>query len=521
MMRDIQLLDCTLRDGGYINEWKWGFATAKSIIHSLVSANVDIVEVGFLRNVNQYDENVTISNSIEDLNRLLPTNGHNTIFSAMAMRSNYDIDQLSTYSGSGIEMVRITAHDYDIFEGLEFAREVQRKGYKACINPINIMGYSDEKIIEILKAVNDIHPYQFSIVDTFGSMRRRDLDRIVSLADNNLSKDIRLGLHLHENMSLSCSLVQNYLDKFLCRPIAVDGSLMGMGRNPGNLPLELVADYLNEYMDKYYDIDFMMDAIYDHIAPIKGENAWGYSPAYFLSARFNLHRNYSEFLLKKGDLTNRDINHILSRISQEKKTVYDEMYIEQLYRDYEDNCIDDKASYSELLQKLRGKRVLLIAPGRSIRGNEELIIREAKADNRMVISINFVPQDIPIHMVFYSNSRRFSVEEGRTYSVIATSNIVDDNCDYRINYNRISSAFTGGCNSLVMMLKFLKDIGMDEVAIAGADGYDEQDDNYYDNSMRSLIKRDTSYNIDVAEAIKRIGIKVQFITPSRYELYMR
>ena len=69
------------------------------------------------------------------------------------------------------------------------------------------------------------------------------------------------------------------------------------------------------YFGGHYNIDDLMDAIQDHIAPIKGNCAWGYTPAYFLSARFNLHRNYAEHYLGKGDLTNRDINHILAAIA--------------------------------------------------------------------------------------------------------------------------------------------------------------------------------------------------------------
>jgi 4-hydroxy 2-oxovalerate aldolase len=101
-----------------------------------------------------------------------------------------------------------------------FAQTVKDKGYKLSINPINIMGYTDEKILWIIEQVNKIQPYQFSIVDTFGSMKRRDLDRIVSLVDNNLNKNIRVALHLHENMALSCSLAQKFVDKHLARPVA-------------------------------------------------------------------------------------------------------------------------------------------------------------------------------------------------------------------------------------------------------------------------------------------------------------
>ncbi|MDE6635751.1 MAG: aldolase catalytic domain-containing protein, partial [Lachnospiraceae bacterium] len=350
---DLQLLDCTLRDGGYINDWQWGFRRAKDVIHALVRADVDVVEVGFLRNVGEYNPDITVCNHIEELNELLPVNTRDTIFSAMAMRSNYDIKKLSPYNGKGIEMIRITAHDYDIEDGMDFAREVKEKGYKLSINPINIMGYSDERILWILKQVNEIHPYQFSIVDTFGSMKRRDLDRIVSLVDNNLDRDIRVALHLHENMSLSCSLAQNFIDKHLDRPVAVDGSLMGMGRIPGNLPLELIADYLNDYTDKNYDIDYLIDAIQDYIAPLKGESEWGYTPAYFLSAKFNLHRNYAEHYLRKGDLTNRDINHILARFDSDKATVFDAGYADMLYEDYKNDQIDETDDRKKLMQELK------------------------------------------------------------------------------------------------------------------------------------------------------------------------
>ena len=130
-MADVKLLDCTLRDGGYINDWHWGLGSARRIIQSLTRAGTDIVEVGFLRNVDGYDPDVTVCNTIEELNRLLPPEsqrGH-TIYSGMAMRSNYDISKLSPYDGHGIEIIRITAHDYDIRDGRS------RPGATRCPSP--------------------------------------------------------------------------------------------------------------------------------------------------------------------------------------------------------------------------------------------------------------------------------------------------------------------------------------------------------------------------------------------------
>lgn len=513
---DLKLLDCTLRDGGYINNWHWGFDTARDIIKQLVKAKVDVVEVGFLRNVDSYDPDISVCNRIEELNQLVPEDAGDTMFSGMAMRSNYDIKKLSPYSGHGIEMIRITAHDYDIKDGMDFAREVKAKGYKLSINPINIMGYSDDQILWIIDQVNNIHPYQFSIVDTFGSMKRRDLDRIVSLVDNNLDRSIRVALHLHENMSMATCLAQNFIDKRLRRPVAVDGSLMGMGRIPGNLPIELISDYLNDYTDKNYEIDYMMDAIQDYISPLKGETKWGYNPAYFLSARFNLHRDYAEHYLAKGDLTNRDINHILARFDRSKATAYDPKYADQLYFDYKNNQIDDSKDFSKLKEELSGKNILLIAPGKTVSTKKKDIVQYIAKNDPVVISVNFVPSEIEAQYTFYSNNRRLDILGTRHGKIIESSNLPGEKADFYINYNRLSGAFEQGCNSLIMLMKLLMDLGIENICVAGADGYSPSGDNYYNNSMWSPI-RDINFNNEVASAIEKIGINVKFITPSYYD----
>lgn len=513
---DLMLLDCTLRDGGYVNDWKWGFKTARDIIQSLVKAKVDVVEVGFLRNVEEYNSDISVCNHIEELNRLLPENPGNTIFSGMAMRSNYDINKLSPYCGSGIEMIRITAHDYDIEEGMNFAKEVKDKGYKLSINPINIMGYSDERILWITDKVNKIHPYQFSIVDTFGSMKRRDLDRIVSLVDNNLDRNIRVAVHLHENMSLSYSLAQQYVDKHLNRPIAIDGSLMGMGRTPGNLPIELIADYLNEYADKAYDIDYLMDAIQDYIAPIKGSTEWGYTPAFFLSARFNIHRNYAEHYLKKGDLTNRDINHILARIKSIKKTAFDEDYADKLYEEYKDHRIDDTIDRKRLAGELREKTVMLIAPGSTVTTHKMVILDYVATKNPIIISVNFIPDGIKPDYAFFSNNKRYDKITTYICKTIVTSNISDKKADFMIDYNSLTGAFDQGLNSFIMIIKLLKDMGVKEIVAAGADGYKEFGNNYYSSAMKSFSKHDNRFNLAVIEAIRSLDVKVEYLTPSEY-----
>lgn len=517
-MPDIKLLDCTLRDGGYVNNWKWGFERAKSIIRYLVQANVDVVEVGFLRDVDEYNPNITVCNHIEELNKLLPSNCGNSMFSAMAMRSNYDINKLTPYNGTGIEMIRITAHDYDIKEGLEFAKVVKEKGYKVSFNPINIMGYTDAQILWIIEKVNEIEPYQFSIVDTFGSMKKKDLDRIVSLIEHNLKPNIRVALHLHENMSLSFSLAQQFADKHLNRDIAIDGSLMGMGRIPGNLPIELIADYLNDNYDCKYDVNYMLDAIQDYIAPIKGESQWGYTPAYFLSARYNLHRNYAEYYLKKGDLTTRDINYLLSQFDSSKATVFDSKYADKIYENYKNNNpIDDCEARNNLMNEFFGRNILIMAPGSSILQQKEMIEQYIRENNPIVISINFVPEKFKTDYAFISNRKRLEILDNPDCKMITTSNINCKNSDYVLDYNKLIYDNNLECNSLIMFLNFLSTIGVNNVSIAGADGYSMDERNYYNTNIRNYTEHGEEFNQKIGDIITNLKTNVTFLTPSFYE----
>ena len=515
-MSNIRLLDCTLRDGGYINEWNFGYEPVKDIISSLIRANVEIVEVGFLRNVD-FDKNCTRWNSIKELKSVLPAEHKNTMISAMALHNFYDIDKLEPWDGTGVDMLRVTFHDYDIEEGLEFCRKAMEKGYKISCNPINIMGYSDAGVLWLVEQVNKLHPFAFSIVDTFGSMRQQDLDRIVSLVDNNLAKDIVLGLHLHENMALSFSLAQSFLNRHLVgRDVIVDASLLGMGRTPGNLCIELIADHLNLNFDKHYDIDLMLDAIQDHILPIKEKEPWGYSPPYFLSARYNLHRNYAEHFLGKGDLSNRDINHLLSRIVPEKKTAYDAAYADELYTAYKDNRIDDSAARAALLEKLSGRSILCLAPGSTLDSHAADIEAYIKEQKPVVIAANFVPLNLTPDFVFFTSGKRYEKISACPCPMIVTSNL-SGHYNYQLDYNKLAGAFQMGSNSLIMLLKLLSDMNVAAVALAGADGYDSQGDNYCDPRMKNHTPRGNDYNQAMAKAIGTQKMAVQFITPSHYE----
>lgn len=466
---DISLLDCTLRDGGYINSWRFGEKVINNIVRNLIEANIEFLEIGFLRNCD-YDKNVTCFNSIAEIKNHIPEDLKKSKLVAMALYTDYDIEKLEKCDGT-IEFIRITFHDYDYREGLQYCKKVIEKGYKIFINPINIMGFSDVDILNLLIEVNKINPYGFSIVDTFGSMTKKDLRRIYSLCENNLNEDITIGIHLHENLSSGLLLAQYFLEiKSPMRKCSIDGSLYGMGRQPGNLCLELMADYLNRQYVEQYDINPILDAIENYIEPIKIEKNWGYSTEYFLSAKNNVHRNYAEFLQKKGRLSSRGINQILREIYVEKHgTKFEEQYAEMKYREYENMPYEDKFCRDQLENILKDKHIVLVGPGKS--SSEILNIR---CSNMLVVSANFVPDMFEADFCFFSNIKRFDEYRGKINDnkTIITSNILREeeiNC-FVIDFSSLADCdgYSDSCS--ILLLRLMHQLKVREVHMIGFDG---------------------------------------------------
>ncbi len=521
-MTNIKLLDCTLRDGGYINDWNFGYHTIRRIIRQLVDSQVDYVEIGFLRNC-EYDRDKALYNNCSEMIPVLPEKKGNTMFTAMALHNKYDISKLEDYDGKTIDAVRVTFHDYDIDEGLAYISKVKEKGYKVFCNPINIMGYSDEMILNLLQKVNQIQPYAFSIVDTFGSMMKSDLLRIYSLIEHNLDKSVVIGLHLHENLALSYSLAQEFIAmKASERKSVIDASMLGMGRTPGNLCMELIMDYMNKTQGAVYDVNPVLDGIDDHIIQLKQIEPWGYSTAYALSAKFNLHRNYAEFLLGKGRLRAKQINHILASIENDKKTAYDESYIEDLYQKFQNHEVDDSGILAKLQDNLKGRKILILAPGSSLLKQRNEIESFLQSEEPIIISANFASGDYQQDYIFCSNAMRYgALAEREPGSVILiTSNLIDV-CEEQnvLNYSELCFDEKGNCdNCVIMLLKLLIKLGMEQVYIAGFDGYQEKGGNYVTSYMASQHTKGMEENIKNRRYMEDIRkqLEVVFLTESLY-----
>lgn len=352
-MNMIQLLDCTLRDGAHLNGGRFGENVICRTIRSLTEAKLDIVEVGFFVNEDQGPDTSYFC-SIEDVRKVLPKKKGNVQYSLMA--DFVDVDGIEPWDGT-IDIFRLSFKRHRLDWALDAARKLMDKGYKVFINPVNCSVYTDAEYLSVINKVNELQPYGFSMVDTFGVLRKQDLSRLYDLLEGNLLPDITIGLHLHENLGLAYSLAQHFLEiRASRRKIVIDCSLLGMGRNPGNLCTEQIMDHMNLNYGTDYATEPALDAIDDDIAPIKREIPWGYSIPYALSGKFGLHRTYAEFLMGKNRLKTKDIQRILSMVDRDHIENFDEAYIEGLYRQYRNVALDDREALGTLCGDSRGKQ---------------------------------------------------------------------------------------------------------------------------------------------------------------------
>lgn len=528
-MTIVKLLDCTLRDGGYVNDWEFGHDHIVNVFERLISAGIDIVEVGFLDQRRAMDMNRTIFPDTRTLDLVYAgLSKGSSIVVGMIDYGTCSIENIAPCSESFIDGIRVIFKKERMESAIAFCRQVKDLGYKVFAQAVSITSYSDEELSELLDMVNDLEPYAFSLVDTYGLLHKGDLMHYFEASDKRLKPDIGLGYHSHNNFQLAYSNCIELLEKPIKRMLLIDSSLYGMGKSAGNAPTELLAMYMNEHQGKKYAKSQLLEAIDVTVLDIFRRVPWGYSFKFFLAASNDCHPNYVSYLMDKKKLSVKSINEILSRIEKEKKLYYSQQYIENLYIEYQKKEYDDKEAYEALGRELSGKQILLLGPGSSVEEREQEIQDFIQRKKPLVIAINFMPAQYRLDYVFISNAKRYvqlaTKLTGSIVPVIATSNVTRTNgkFDYTFCYSDLldEKAMIVD-NPMIMLMKLLDRLEAGSVMLAGFDGYSRSaTQNYVNPNMEHTFSREKAQEInhDVRESLGRLKLKytLTYLTPSFY-----
>ncbi|WP_349688861.1 aldolase catalytic domain-containing protein [Campylobacter coli] len=371
----IGVLDCTLRDGGYLNNWKFGRGAIVNIIERLGLSGVDYIELGFVKNDSYLDLD---SSHITDIRNII-LKPNNSLFVAMIEIGEYDISNIPQRENNILIFgFRLMFRKKQLIEMSMIAEKLQRLGYNVFLQPVNIMDYNLQELITLIQSANKINPYAVYIVDTYGFMNKYDLMEKFFILDSNLNKNIKLGYHSHNNLQLAYSNCVELIEHNTQREIILDSSVFGMGKGAGNANTELILSYLNEKFKTNYDIDQILEIIDIYISKEKEQNPWGYSLLYYLAAITKTHHSYVRFLLNKKTLSIKSVKEILTSLIEDKRMVYDEKYISQKYFRYQSKNIDSKEDLNKLKKEIEGFEILLLGLGLSAQEEKNKIAKLKK-----------------------------------------------------------------------------------------------------------------------------------------------
>ena len=531
-MRNIKLLDCTLRDGGYVNDWEFGHENLCSIFERVADAGVDVIEVGFIDERRPFDINRSIfpdTASIEKIYGNIKKRPQMVI--GMIDYGTCGLENIQPCEESILDGIRVIFKKHIMHEAMAFCAELKKLGYKVCSQLVSITSYNDEELMELIGLVNEVKPFAVGIVDTYGLLDPEKLTHYYEMLDNHVDKSVAIGFHAHNNFQLAYANSRTFLDRESDRDILVDGTLFGMGKSAGNAPIELVGMYMNQKYGKSYNIKAMLEGIDESVLDFYKKTPWGYKMYFYLSAYNRVHPNYVQHMQDKPSLSLSAINDLLAKIEPEDtKLLYDKAVAEELYREFEEKELDDSKDYAKLADALKGKNVLLVGPGKNIQLQSKKVDKYIEDKNPVIISINYIPGAYTPDYVFVSKANRYKdmsddlleVKNANT-KIIGTSNVTA-RCDaFEYSFTReklLEKNESIVDNSFLMLLKVLNTCGVKDIACAGLDGYSDKEDNYFNPKMEySFVKAEANrLNKHIREVITETysDINIEFVTYSHY-----
>ena len=524
-MSKVYLLDCTLRDGGYINDWNFGEETIRGFCHKIAKTGIEMLEVGFIKG-DVYNPDKSVFPDTESFkNVILPKNPSLKYVGMLDMSAPVPKDRIKPCDGTSIDGIRVIFKKDKLEEAYEYCDYIQQQGYFISVNFVGTDLYTDKEFIEGIQKFNQLKPFAMSIVDTFGLIKRKQFMRLCYLADNNMDKGITFAYHAHNNLQQAFGNAEALVELNLKRDLIIDACVFGMGRGAGNLNLELFAEFMNENYGTDYKIEPMLEIMDEYLNEIYKTRFWGYSLPLYLSATNACHPNYAIYLGEKNTLPVKAFNELLLSIPDEDKARFSKEKAEKYYREYQENYVDDKEAVEKLAGELKGKNVLVLAPGRSLQDSFDKVKALSDDESTAVIAANFTADAFSPDYVFSSNMRRFAKMQGKTDArCIVTSNMKDARQkDYVVNFASYASKNPDIIdNSVLMLLRLLIAAGVNEVKIAGMDGYNSSTGTqYYDAQLEfDFSKQAKNRNEQISAELKNMSgrINIEFITETQYEV---
>lgn len=521
-MKNLKILDCTLRDGGYYTNWEFPDEIVQEYIDVLAHSGVEYIELGF-RSYNKpgyagpyfYTPDAII-NSLRIPNNIslgLMINAKDFIED-----NAISIDKLNEVFGflsDGIRLIRIATHFEDLAASIDLVHYFKNKELTVGLNLMQISEYSFEQISVVSKSLpKELDVFYFA--DSLGSLVPNDVYLIIKSIRKGWSGDI--GIHTHNNLGKA---LDNTNEAIRSGATWVDATITGMGRGPGNLETEVfLADSVQE-PSEMLKLQLLLELIDKFFAPLKIEHKWGTNPLYWLAGKFSIHPSYIQEILNNRNNKTVDKLQIVSRLSTASGGA------SRYKKDLSQFGLNTSPAASTVELTEENDSILLIGSQDRLNDHTVALKRFIEDYNPIVLSINVGSEWLNSLTDYYIACHPLSLNKLRKAEMLSSTQLILptlradlSNIVYPIKVieDQFESAQTGCTvpfyDSAAYALAFASLICTKNIYLAGFTGYTDTDK----NNMKNMIFTRFRDNFPSLNVISIFETKYNVQTRSIYSL---
>ncbi len=282
----IKVFDCTVRDGGLINNHHFDRRFVREVYKALSESGVDYMEIGYKNSKSLFspkDFGAWKFCDDDEIRKVIDGIESKTKISVMVDVGRVDIEDVKPKKESPVDMIRVASYVKDIDKAIFLVNHFAEKGYETTVNIMAISRALDNELNEALHQLEEeSKALVVYVVDSFGALYQETTEFLIKKAKHIL-KTKEVGMHAHNNQQLAFA---NTIEAIIHDANYVDGTVYGLGRAAGNCPLELLIGFLK---NPKFDIRPVLDLISKEFVPLREKIEWGYIIPYAITGMFDEH----------------------------------------------------------------------------------------------------------------------------------------------------------------------------------------------------------------------------------------
>jgi 4-hydroxy 2-oxovalerate aldolase len=282
----IKILDCTIRDGGLINNHDFDLRFVRALYKALAEAGVDYMEIGYKNSKRLFSPKEFGKWKFcddEDIKKAIEGIESKTKISVMVDVDRVDVEDVVERKDSPVAMIRVATYVKDVDKAIYLVNHFADKGYETTVNIMAISRALDNELTECFHQLEEESKANvIYIVDSNGALYQETTEFLIKKA-KSIIKTKEIGIHAHNNQQLAFG---NTIEAIIHDANFVDGTVYGLGRAAGNCPLELLLGFLK---NPKYDIRPVLDVISKEFIPLREKIEWGYIIPYAITGILDEH----------------------------------------------------------------------------------------------------------------------------------------------------------------------------------------------------------------------------------------